>query len=502
MSEAADFRIVLNYRRDDTGGHAGRLYDALSERFGDDHVFIDIDAIEPGTDFAEMIDRAVGSCDAFLALIGKRWLTATDAAGRRRLDSPADYVRLEIEAALNRKVRVIPVLLQGTEMPTSDDLPESLSRLARIQAQEVSDGRWHYDITRLIATLENIERELRATEQATVAAPPPTEPTPDGDHGRRPPPVSPRPPRGFAIPRRALLAGAGVAGLALVALVLALVLGGGDDDQEAGSPETTGETSPGGTSPSPPPQSKLGKLVYGQNGRILTVLSDGSEIVSLTEGAAPDWSADGEKIAFAMDSDIWVMNADGTEQAPLTSGPAIDNAPAWSPDGERLLFDRTEEGSGTTIWQVNADGSDEGDLTDEGGGAPDWSPAGNRIVFQRSLEIWVMNADGSGPKSITDDMPGFQLSATWSPDGRKIAFAAFRKEDDGDIYLMNPDGSGKTNLTHGTIARGNYPTWSSDGEKIAIAAPDGIWIINRDGSGLDRVVSGTKFESPAWAAAS
>jgi hypothetical protein len=407
LPEAADFRIVLNYRRDDTGGHAGRLYDALSERFGDDHVFMDIDTIEPGTDFAEVIERAVGSCDAFLALIGKRWLTATDAGGRRRLDNSADYVRLEIEAALSRKVRVIPVLLQDAEMPTSDDLPESLSRLARIQALEVADSRWHYDMTRLIATLENVEREKHA-EPATVVAPspPPTEPTVDRDHERRPPPG----PRGFAVPRRALLAGAGVAGIALVALLLTLVLG--DGEGEAGPPATTSETPPG-----PLPPSTLGTLVYGRDGRIFTVRSDGSGLESLADGTAPDWSADGEKIAFARGADIWVMNADGTEDTPLTSGPAIDNAPAWSADGEQLLFDRKEGGSGLTIWTMNADGTDQRPLA--GGAAPDWSPAGNRIAFQRGLQIWVMDADGGSERSITADVPGYQLSATWSPTGER-----------------------------------------------------------------------------------
>jgi Tol biopolymer transport system component len=86
------------------------------------------------------------------------------------------------------------------------------------------------------------------------------------------------------------------------------------------------------------------------------------------------------------------------------------------------------------------------------------------------------------------------------PDGRKIAFAA-SGEDEGDIWLTNPDGTGATNLTHGTVTRGNYPTWSPDGRRLAITAPDGIWIINRDGSGLRKVVTGTKFDSPAWAAA-
>jgi len=106
-------RIFISYRRDDSGGWAGRLYDRISQHFGRDHVFMDIDTIEPGLDFVEVIEQAVGSCDALLALIGRQWLTLTDDDGQRRLDNPEDFVRLEIAAALVRNIRVIPVLVQA-----------------------------------------------------------------------------------------------------------------------------------------------------------------------------------------------------------------------------------------------------------------------------------------------------------------------------------------------------------------------------------------------------
>ena len=153
------FRVTLNYRRDDSSGHAGRLYDALAEKFGSEHVFMDIDAIEPGIDFGEAIDRALASADAFICLIGRDWLGATDAQGRRRLDNAGDFVRLEIEAALKREIRVIPVLVRDAEMPQSDELPESLSGLARRNAIEIRDNSWHYDVGRLVRTLEKIDRE-------------------------------------------------------------------------------------------------------------------------------------------------------------------------------------------------------------------------------------------------------------------------------------------------------------------------------------------------------
>jgi hypothetical protein len=130
------FRVTLNYRGDGTSGHAGRLYDALAERFGSEHVFMDIEAIEPGVDFGEAIDRALASADAFICMIGTDWLRATDAQGRRRLDNPGDFVRLEIEAALKREIRVIPVLVRSAEMPQSDELPESLAGLASRPSRE------------------------------------------------------------------------------------------------------------------------------------------------------------------------------------------------------------------------------------------------------------------------------------------------------------------------------------------------------------------------------
>jgi hypothetical protein len=132
-------KIFISYRRDDSGGWAGRLYDRLSQHFGRDNVFMDIDTIEPGLDFVEVIGQAVGSCDALIALIGKQWLTLTDDAGRRRLDDPEDFVRLEIAAALARNIRVIPALVQGARMPRSPDLPDVLRMLARRNAHEISD---------------------------------------------------------------------------------------------------------------------------------------------------------------------------------------------------------------------------------------------------------------------------------------------------------------------------------------------------------------------------
>src|SRR3954454_20343614 len=122
-------RIFMSYRRQETEWPAGWLFDRLAEHFHGAEVFKDIDSIEPGDDFVELITTAVQSCDVLLALIGDRWLTMRDDQGRRRIDDPDDFVRIEIEAALARNVRVVPILVQGARMPRAHDLPDSLSSL-------------------------------------------------------------------------------------------------------------------------------------------------------------------------------------------------------------------------------------------------------------------------------------------------------------------------------------------------------------------------------------
>ncbi|MEC5398752.1 toll/interleukin-1 receptor domain-containing protein [Uliginosibacterium sp. H1] len=151
--------IFISYRRADASGWAGRLRDTLSERFGVPHVFMDIETIRPGVDFAKAIDHAVSSSDVLLALIGPGWLQAQDSQGRRRLDDPDDFTRLEIATALRSQRVVIPVLLGGASMPARADLPEDIQGLARLQASEVSDKRWDYDVTQLLAVLEPLVRD-------------------------------------------------------------------------------------------------------------------------------------------------------------------------------------------------------------------------------------------------------------------------------------------------------------------------------------------------------
>ena len=167
-------RIFISYRREETAYPAGWLYDRLADRFGGDQVFKDVDSIQLGDDFVEVITGAVGSCDVLLALIGDAWLTLTDEHGRRRLDNRDDFVRLEIEAALTRNVRVIPILVDGARMPRADELPDSLSRLVRRQALELSPARFDFDTGRLLKVLDTALAEARTAQGEARKAPDPS----------------------------------------------------------------------------------------------------------------------------------------------------------------------------------------------------------------------------------------------------------------------------------------------------------------------------------------
>ena len=145
--------IFLSYRREDSEGQAGRLYDDLVAVFGPDSVFMDVAAIQPGRDFRKSIDQSLNSCGVFLSLIGKSWLTAKDTSGQRRLDDPADFVRIETGAALKRDIPVIPVLVQGASAPKPDQLPDDLKELAFRNAVELTHPRWDSDIQVLIKAL-------------------------------------------------------------------------------------------------------------------------------------------------------------------------------------------------------------------------------------------------------------------------------------------------------------------------------------------------------------
>jgi glycerophosphoryl diester phosphodiesterase len=173
MEKGEAGRVFISYRRQETAWPARELYDVLVAELGPDRVFKDVDNIEPGDDFVERIQSAVGSCQVLLALIGPQWLTITDARGERRLDDPQDFVRLEVETALNRDdVRVIPILVDNAKMPTAQELPAGLAALTRRQAVEINPVS--FDTRRLLKVLNDTLSDIRRepTEPSSVPAGP------------------------------------------------------------------------------------------------------------------------------------------------------------------------------------------------------------------------------------------------------------------------------------------------------------------------------------------
>jgi hypothetical protein len=166
----APARIFLSYRRDDTRHMAGRLSDRLEDRFPNAAVFMDVETIEPGADFVASIRSAVGSCDVLIALIGQSWLDARDRNGRRRIEKSDDFVVLEIASALERNVQVIPVLVDGSEMPHPEELPEALVPLAVRHAVRLDHETFRTDIQRILSAVERTLRNAASRAEHPVVA--------------------------------------------------------------------------------------------------------------------------------------------------------------------------------------------------------------------------------------------------------------------------------------------------------------------------------------------
>jgi len=246
------------------------------------------------------------------------------------------------------------------------------------------------------------------------------------------------------------------------------------------------------------------------NTEIYVMNPDGSGVQRLTTNAARDAepfvSPDGTKILFVSDRDgdneIFVMNSDGTNQMALTSNPASDTEPAWSPDGTQIVFSSDRNGD-SEVFVMNADGSAQTAITSAVGrdGLAQFSPDGTKIVFTSErggdLDIWIMNTDGSSVTQLTN-APGLDFAPAWSPDGSQIAFTSER-DGNREIYVMTSSGSGQTRLTNDP-ASDLAPQWSPDGSQIAFSSSrDGdseVYVMTSSGMGQTNITNNaaTDFE--------
>ena len=250
--------------------------------------------------------------------------------------------------------------------------------------------------------------------------------------------------------------------------------------------------------------------------------ADGSNQTRLTNNPAyddqPHWSPDGTKIAFISDRDgnfeIYSMSATGSDVTRLTNNPAGDGFPAWSPDGSKIVFVSGDLRNPSTfeIYTMNANGSNRTRLTNDSliDGVPAWSPDGTKIAFMsggsslfdpNSFEIYVINADGSNRTRLTNNTVADGQPA-WSPDGTKILFASGDAQNPSgiEIFTMNANGSNRTQITNNTVTDG-FPAWSPDGTKIVFASGSvsdetsvELYVMNADGSNRTRLTNNSALD--------
>lgn len=262
---------------------------------------------------------------------------------------------------------------------------------------------------------------------------------------------------------------------------------------------------------------------------IYVMNADGSNQTRITNNPAyddqPRWSPEASRITFISNRDgnfeVYSMKADGTDLKRLTNNPAGDGFPVWSPDGTKIAFVRGDLRDATTfeIYSMNADGSNQIRLTNNTviDAVPAWSPDGTKIAFMsgsslfdpNGFEIYVMNADGSNRTRLTNNTVT-DGQAAWSPDGTKILFASGDAMNPSgiEIYLMNANGSNRTQLTNNTVTDG-FPAWSPDGTKIVFARGSvtdedsvELYSMNADGSNQTRLTNNSALDwFPDWGVA-
>jgi TolB protein len=284
----------------------------------------------------------------------------------------------------------------------------------------------------------------------------------------------------------------------MVATVLLLAACSGGAAAHRPEPAVRPSASPSAPRGTPSAATSLsGRIVFDNFDDVWSINADGTDLTRLTRSPEPEfdatWSPDGTRIAFRFerngDSEIWLMNAEGSGRHRLTHG----LSPAWSPDGSKIAYASPGDipcppGRGlrcTGLSIMNTDGSGQHRVPNtDGGEYPSWSPDGKRIAFNSNLSgdhvMYIVDVDGSHLVDLASVGEGWQVD--WSPDGSSILFTSHRDHPDNytDIYVMRPDGSGVRRLTDN---RGYTPAWSPDGSHIVFSAP-GLFVMRADGSGI------------------
>jgi hypothetical protein len=449
--------IFISYRRDDAAGFAGRLYDHLAERFGASMVFMDVDTIRPGQDFGVVLRDAVQQANVLLAIIGPAWLSVSGPDGQRRLDNPDDFVRLEIQAALEAGKLVIPVLVQGTRMPALADLPEPLKPLAHRHAVEITHGRWRADVEQLAASLETKVGPRRGVR-----------------HGSR---------IGYAT--AALAVGLlGIAGAAFFLRGAAIGPSAATPSGVTGLPSGSPGSASGET-PTPSSQTSLPDRTPQVTASPLRAVED----YVLYTAAYVNPNVDACTDAY-LEAHSWLVTADGTSAVRLLPPQDLwDRSAALSPDGGSVAFIGAEQARAANLYVTTPDGGAARTIlsSDPSTGVtmPDalavqplsWSPGGTHIAFvapakDRGEDVYAVPVDGSGAAVVVrspQDPPGDIVgNAAYMPDGRisvayRLTGGAMR------IYAVNSDGSGWGPLTGDlALAAISNMAWSRDGRWMAV----------------------------------
>jgi Tol biopolymer transport system component len=252
-------------------------------------------------------------------------------------------------------------------------------------------------------------------------------------------------------------------------------------------------------------------------GFLLVALAFATLVWLGSETAHATFPGENGRIAFERGGLMWAMNPDGSDQTRLTCEADFDadqdgwpaSSPVWSPDGQRIAFERHDGWRTTLVYVINADGTGQRDVAF--GFNPVWSPDDQRIAYHSytvpgslPLQIGVVTADG---EYVTPEFPGDDPldegnnSPAWSPDGQRIAFVhpappELRARTGSDIWVMNADGSEQANLTESPTVGTDGPAWSPDGQRIAFWRPDGVWVMNVDGGDQTLVAAAGRW--PAW----